>query len=162
MSSYIEPVPNIPTLAPVNVYQDDTQPLRDQLDHIYTDVSYVTNDKKRRSQYLLQEDITNDIWVQSPADSQNAPNPIFTLTLPTGVLSAGANVIPHGIVTIATLVNIRAMVTNGTNQRLIPYANPTAANSAAIDVDATNVTITLGAGFGANYEGYIIMDYTKS
>jgi hypothetical protein len=162
MSSYTEPVPNIPTLAPVNVYQDDTQPLRDQLDHIYTDVSYVTNDKKRRSQYLLQEDITNDIWVQTPADSQDAPNPIYTLTLPTGALAAGANAIPHGIVTIGTLVDIRAVVTNGTTQRPIPYANPTAANSAAIDVDTNNVTITLGAGFGANYTGYIIMEYTKT
>lgn len=167
MSSYTEPVPNIPTLAPVNVYQDETQPLRDQLDHIYTDVSYVTNDKKRRSQYLLQEDITNDIWVQTPADSQSAPNPVYTLTLPTGAIAAGANPINHGIVDsggssiLDTVVDIRVMVKNASTQRMIPYATPTIGDAAGVEVTALQVIITLGATFGNDYTGYVVMEYTK-
>lgn len=159
MTSYIEPIPNVPTLSPTNIYEEDTQPIRDQLDKIYTDTSNVVNDKARREQYLTTEDITADTWVEP--DPQGNPNPIFRKAIATGVLAAGANTIAHGITDFDKLVNIRVMVTDGTNHRLIPYANPTAANSAAVDVDATNVVITLGAGFGANYQGYILIWYTK-
>lgn len=160
MSSYLEPVPAIPSLPPLNIFDDDTQPMEEQLDSMYTMTADVVNDKARAELYLLQEDITNDTWVSSTPE--DISDPIFRNVIATGVLAAGANVIAHGITNFDTLVNIRVMVTNGSNQRLIPYANPTAANSAAVDVDATNVTITLGAGFGANYEGYIIMQYTRS
>lgn len=161
MGSYIEPIPNIPTLAPTNIYQENTQPMRDQLDKIYTDVANVVNDKARSYRYLTTEDITNDVWVQ--ADPQGNPNPVFTKTVALAApLIAGANVTAHGITDFDTLVNVRAMVTDGTNHRLIPYANPTAANAAGIDVDATNITITVGATFGANYDGYAILQYTKT
>lgn len=159
MTSYTEPVPNIPTLAPTNVYQEDTQPMRDQLDKIYTDTANVVNDKARREQYLTTEDISADTWVQP--DPQGNPNPIFkkTVALP-GVLPQAA--FAHGITDFGTLVNVRAMVTNGTNYRLIPYASPTITDAASIDVDATNVTIAIGATFGANYNGYVILEYTKT
>lgn len=161
MGSYVEPIPNIPTLAPTNIYQEDTQPIRDQLDKIYTDVSNVVNDKARAYKYLTTEDITNDLWVDT--DPEGTPNPVFTKTVALSApLAAGANVTAHGIVDFDKLVNVRAMVTDGSNNRLIPYANPVAANSAAIDVDATNITITVGAGFGANYDGYVILQYTKT
>jgi hypothetical protein len=86
----------------------------------------------------------------------------FRLTIPTGVLAAGAtNTIPHGIVTIDKLVNDRVMVSNGTNQRKLGYSSSVAANAASVDVNATNVVIVTGAGFGAGYSGFICIEYTK-
>ena len=147
-------IPNIPTLSPVNIYAEDQRPLIEQINDIYTDISYVVNNKKRRDTYLQVEDISNDLWVDNKA--------IFRKTIATGILAAGAtNSIAHGIVTLDRLIDIRVMVTNGTNQRTLPYANPTASSSAAVDVDITNVVITTGATFGANYQGFIIMEYTK-
>lgn len=160
MSDYLEPVPNIPTLGPVNIFPQDQYRLEDQVDWIYTDIAYCVNDKKRSDQYLLFEDITNDNWVVTDPSIQD-PQPIFRKTFATGVLAAGANTIAHGITNFTTLVDHRISVTDGTTSRMLGYANPTAANSAAVDVDATNVTITLGAGFGANYSGYITLYYTK-
>lgn len=156
MTNYLEPVPSIPTLAPTNVYTEDQQPIRDQLDKIYTDVSNVVNDKKRRDNYLLTEQITNDVWVDGKA--------VYTKTLrapATGNIAAGANNIPHGITTIDSLVDIRVVVSDGTTRKPLPYAHPTAANAAAVDVTATNIVITAGASFGANFNGYAIIQYTK-
>ena len=87
--------------------------------------------------------------------------PVYQKVVEIAALAAGVNNTAHGIQTLDTLVDVRVMVSNGTNQRLLGYANPTAANSAAVDVDATNIVITTGAGFGANYEGYAILFYTK-
>ena len=144
----------IPMLSPVTIYKEGQRPLTDQVNDLYISISDIVNDKKRADRYLQEEVITNDVWVDDKA--------VFRLTVPTGALTAGATKnIPHGITTIETLVNVRVMVTNGTNQRLIGYANPVAANSGAVDVDATNVVITLGAGFGASYSGYAILEYTK-
>lgn len=146
--------PLIPTLSPVNIYAEDTRPMKDQINDIYITISSVVNDKKRRDTYLQIEDITSDIWVDGKV--------VFRKVIPTGTLTAGAtNTIAHGITTIQTLVDIRVMVTNGTNQRLLGYASPTAANAAAVDVNATNVVITTGASFGAGYSGFICMEYTK-
>lgn len=161
MSSYLEPVPNVPSLSPVNIYENQIQPLEEQVDKVYTDTANVVNDKARREQYLLQEDITADTW---PNDNQNEiPLQIFRKTLETGALTAGAtNNIAHGISSLNKLIDIRVMVTNGTNQRVLPYASPTLANNASVDVDTTNVVIVLGATFGAGYSGYIVMQYTKT
>lgn len=156
MTSYTS-IPALPTLSPTNFYSEDQQPIRDQLDNVYTDIANVTNDKARRYNYQIMldnENITNDLWVDGDT--------IFNKVIATGTITAGAtNNIPHGIDTIDILVNIRVMVTDGTTQRLLGYANPTAANSAAVDVDATDVIITTGAGFGAGFEGYVYMEYTK-
>jgi hypothetical protein len=153
MTSYTSQ-PDIPTLSPVNIYAEDTRPINDQINDIYTDISNIVNDKKRRDTYLLQEDITIDVWVDQRS--------VFRKTVATGALTAGAtNTIAHGITTLSTLVDVRVMVTNGTNQRTIPYAHPTAANAGAVDVDATNIVITLGAGFCAGYSVYAIIQYTK-
>jgi len=160
MSNYLEPVPNIPTLSPVNIFPDDQYKVEDQLDWIYDNIAYCVNDKARSEQYLMFEDITNDNWVVTDPSTQDA-QPIFRKTFATGTLAAGANVIAHGIVNFTTLVNHTISVSNGTNQRMLGYANPTAANAAAVDVDATNVTITLGAGFGAGYSGYCTLYYTR-
>lgn len=153
MSSYLEPVPNIPTLAPTNVYQEDEQPIRDQLDKIYTDVANVVNDKKRRDTYLQTEDITNDVWVNN--------TPVFTKTIAIPAINAGVNTIPHGIITISDLVDIRIVVSDGTTRKILPYASPTVANSASVDVTITDIVITAGASFGANFAGYAIIQYTK-
>ena len=154
MSSYLGPVPNIPSLPDVNIYADDQMPLRDQIDSIYTNIAFIVNDKKRRDQYLQIEDITTDTWVNG--------EPIFRKVIPTGVLIQGAtNNVPHGITTIESLVNIFVVVTNGSNQRMLGYASPTIANCASVDVNATNVVIVTGATFGVGYSGYIYMFYTK-
>lgn len=153
MSSYTS-IPDIPTLSPVNIYAEDTRPLTDQINDIYINISSIVNDKKRRDTYLLQEDITTDVWVDG--------KPVFRKTIATGVLTQGAtNNIAHGISTIETLVDIRVMVTDGTTQKLLPYASPTAANSASVDVNATNVVIVTGATFGVNFSGFIYLNYTK-
>lgn len=157
MTSYLEPVPAIPTLSPTNIYPEEVQPLENQIDQIYTDVSNVMGDKKRSDTYLQTEDITNDIWTTSVADE---PVPIYRKTIPTGVLAAGPNTIPHGISQFGTLVDIRVMVSDGTNQRKLGYASPTPGDCASVDTDATNVVIFLGGTFGVGYEGYIIMEYT--
>jgi len=154
MTSYLGPVPNIPTLEPVNIYEESQIPLKDQVDEIYTKTAFVVNDKKRRDQYLQQEDITTDTWVDGL--------PIFTKTVAISAIPVGATTnYPHGIAGLKTLVDIRIMVTNGTTQRLLGYAHPTAANAAAVDVNATNIVITTGASFTANMAGYAIMQYTK-
>lgn len=156
MSSYLGPVPNIPTLAPTNFYPEDQQPIHDQLAIVYTDIANVVNDKKRSDNYQLNlnfENVTNDVWVDG--------KPVFKKVLATGTLAAGANVIPHGITTLQTLVDIRVMVSNGTLQRPIPYASPVANAEASVDVNSTQVGINVGAAFGANFSGYIIMEYTK-
>lgn len=153
MTSYTS-IPNIPTLSPVNIYANDQRPITDQINDIYTDISNIVNDKKRSDPYFQIEDITTDVWVDGKA--------VFRKTIPTGTLSTGAtNTIAHGIITIDTLVDLRVEVSNGTNRRILPYASPTAANSASVDVGTTNVVIVTGSGFGANYSGYIIMQYTK-
>lgn len=157
MSSYLGPIPSIPTLAPTNIYEEDQQPLRDQLDKIYTDVSNVVNDKKRKDTYLLEEDITIDTWVDG--------KPIFRKTIATGTINQGAtNNISHGISTIDDLVDIRVVVDDGgspPNRKILPYASPTAANAASVDVTNTNVVIITGASFGTAYTGYIYIQYTK-
>jgi len=146
--------PLIPMLSPVTIYKESQRPLTDQVNDLYINISDIVNDKKRADKYLKEEVITNDVWVDGKA--------VFRLTIPTGVLAAGAtNTIPHGIVTIDTLVNDRVMVSNGTNQRKLGYSSSVAANAASVDVNATNVVIVTGAGFGANYEGYVILEYTK-
>lgn len=151
--SYLASTPNIPSLSPTHFYPQDQQPLQDQLNDAWTDVSNIVNDKARRYNYLLTEQVTNDLWVDG--------KPVYQKVVEIAALAAGVNNTPHGIQTLDTLVDVRVMVSNGTNQRLLGYANPTAANSAAVDVDATNIVITTGAGFGANYEGYAILFYTK-
>lgn len=161
MSDYLEPVPNIPTLGPVNIFPEDQYRLEDQIDWIYTDIAYCTNDKARSEQYLLFQDITNNNWVVTDPSTQDA-QPIFRKTFATGVLAAGANVIAHGIADFVTLVNHEITVTDGTTSRMLGYPSPVAANAASVDVDATNVTITLGAGFGAGYSGYCTVRYTRS
>lgn len=153
MSSYLGPVPDIPSLAPTNFYAEDQQPIRDQLDKVYTDIANVVNDKKRRDIYLQTEVITNDLWVNNKA--------VFTKTIAVPAIAAGANNIAHGITTIADLVDIRVVVSDGTTRKILPYASPTAANSASVDVTGTNIVITAGAGFGANFTGYAIIQYTK-
>ena len=168
MTSYVEPIPNLPTLAPTNIYTEDTQPIRDQLDKIYTDVSNVVNDKSRANRYLDIEDITNDVWTDP--DPQADPNPIFTKTISTskitapvaGVLTAGAiNTLPHGIIDFDYLVNARVCVSDGTTGRVIPFSSPTAAKSASVEVNSTNIFIEIGAAFGAGYSGSAILEYTK-
>ena len=155
MSSYLGPIPNIPTLPNVNILAEDQQPLRNQVDDLYQNISFIMNDKKRRDQYLQIEDITIDTWVDGKA--------IFRKTIATGAIANGGTTnIPHGISNLDTLVNIRVMVSNGSNQRLLGYASPTAANAASVDTDSTNVVIVTGASFGANYDGYVIMEYTRS
>jgi len=160
MSDYLGPVPNIPTLGPVNIFPEDQYRLEDQIDWIYTDIAYCVNDKARSEDYLLQEDITNDNWVVTDPSTQDG-QPIFRKTFATGVLAAGVNTIPHGITDFTTLVNHEITVTDGTTSRMLGYAHPTAANAASVDVNATNVVITLGAGFGAGYSGWITLRYTK-
>jgi len=144
----------IPMLSPVTIYKEGQRPLTDQLNDLYINISDIVNDKKRCDQYLQEEVITNDVWVDGKA--------IFRLTVPTGVLVAGAtNTIPHGITTLETLVNDRVMVSNGTNQRKLGYSSSVAANAASVDVNTTNIVIVTGAGFGANYQGFAILEYTK-
>lgn len=151
--SYLASTPNIPSLSPTHFYPHGQQPLEDQLNDAWTDVSNIVNDKARRYNYILTEQVTNDTWVDGKA--------VYQKVVEIAALAAGVNNTAHGIQTLDTLVDVRVMVSNGTNQRLLGYANPTAANCAAVDVDATNIVITTGAGFGANYEGYAILFYTK-
>lgn len=156
MVSYLEPVPNVPSLSPTSIFQDDSQPLLEKLNQSYTDTANVVNDKKRRDTYLTQEDITNDNWVNQKAIFRK------TIRIPaTGNLAVGINNVPHGISSLETLVSFRSIVTNGTNQRPLPYASPTAANSASVDVTSTNIVIETGASFGANFNGYAHLEYTK-
>lgn len=155
MSSYLASTPNIPSLSPTTFYPNDQQPLQDQLNNAWTDVSNIVNDKARRYNYLETEQVTNDTWVDGKAIYLNV------VDIPSSALAAGVNNVAHNIATIDTLVDVRVMVTDGSNQRLLGYANPTAANSAAVDVDATNIILTVGAGFGAGYSGKAILLYTK-
>ena len=161
MSDYLGPVPNIPTLGPVNIFPEDQYKLEDQIDWIYDDIAYCVNDKARSEQYLLLEDITNNNWVVADPSTQDG-QPIFRMTFATGALAAGVNTIPHGIIGFVTLVNHEITVTDGTTSRMLGYPSPVAANAASVDVNATNVIITLGAGFGAGYSGYITLRYTRS
>lgn len=155
MTSYLGPVPNIPTLSPVRIYADDQYELKDQLDDMHIDIAFIVNDKKRRDQYLQTEDVTTDTYVNGEV--------IFRKVIPTGVLNQGAtNNIAHGITGLVTLVNIFVNVSNGTNQRMLGYASPNVTDMAAVDVNGTNVVILTGATFGANYSGQIYIFYTKS
>lgn len=153
MASYLEPVPNIPSLSPTSSFQEDNEPLLDKLSRNYTDTANVVNDKARRQIYLTQEDITNDSWVDNKA--------IFRKTVDIPALAVGVNNVAHGITNLETIVSFRAIVSNGTNQRPLPYASPTAANSASVDVTTTNIVIECGASFGANFNGYAHLEYTK-
>lgn len=153
MTSYTSQ-PNIPTLTPVDNFTDDEQPLRDKLNKIYTDIANIVNDKKRKDQYLQQEDITADVWVNGKA--------IFRQTFPTGTLAAtNTNPITTNIKTIDTLVLAYGSITNGTTQKTLPYSNPDATQNIAVDVTSTQILLTTGAGMPANYSGYITIFYTK-
>lgn len=156
MTSYTS-VPIIPTLAPTTIYDDEQQPLKDQLDRIYTDTANTVNDKKRRDAYYTTEEITNDVWVDNKA--------IYTKTLrfpDAGNIAAGANVGTHGITGLAFVVDVRVVTSDGTTRKILPFADPVAGNAASVNVTATQVVVTAGATFGANQNGYAILYYTKT
>ena len=153
--SYLTPVQAVPTLPPTIIYEEAQYPLKNQLQDLYTQIADVVNLKASNEIHQLNQLPTNDFWVDGRT--------IFTKTIATGTLAQGAtNTIAHGITGFMTLVKHEIAVTNGTNQRMLPYANPTAADSAAVDVNATNVVITTGASFGAGYSGFITLFYTTT
>lgn len=155
MSSYIQSVPDIPSLEPTQFYKDDTQPLQEQLEIVYQRISDIVNDKKRRDQYLQQEIVTNDLWQDGKS--------IYCKTIHLGVLTQGAtNTIAHGISTIDWLVDAVVSAKDATpNRRMIGYASATGANEASLDVGDTNIVIVTGATFGVGFDAWATLYYTK-
>ena len=155
MSSYLQSVPDIPSLAPTTFYEEDIQPLRDQIQLIYPQIADIVNDKKRRDSYLQQEVVTADLWQDGKS--------IYTKTVSLGTLTQGAtNTIAHGITTIDWLVNVIVSARNATpSRRVIGYSSPTIANTASIDVNNTNIVIVTGATFGAGFVAWATLYYTK-
>lgn len=144
--------PNIPTLSPVDIFTNDEEPFRDKMNKVYTDIVNITTDKKRKEQYLQQEDITIDSYADGKA--------IFRQTYPVPALVAGPNNINHGI-TIDSLVDIWGSVSNGTTRVPLPFVDPVAVNQIGVSVTATQIVLNVGAGFGAGFTGFITMYYTK-
>lgn len=144
--------PNIPTLSPVDLFTDDEEPLRDKLNKVYTDIVNICNDKKRKEQYLQQEDITIDTYADGKA--------VFRQTYPVPALVAGPNTINHNV-TIDSLVDIWGSVSDGTTRVPLPFVSPVAANQVGVSVTATQIVLNVGGGFGANFVGFITMYYTK-
>lgn len=155
MTSYTSQ-PNIPTLSPVDIFTDDEEPFRDKMNKVYTDIVNISNDKKRKEQYLQQEDITIDTWVNGKA--------IFRQTFPTGTLSASSNnSIATGISSIDDIVVMWGEVKNGSTSLFLPYVDPTDnTKSIGLSRSSNSINIKTGAGMPASFSGYITIYYTKT
>lgn len=116
--------------------------------------------QKENAVYALTEVLTSQSWFPTtPTDPERAG---FRKAFETGTLSTGANNIPHGLTpTNFTFTHIFGGITDGTIHVPIPNGDGGTGDSVNIQVDATNIIITLTAGYNG-FSGVIVLDYLKS
>jgi hypothetical protein len=122
--------------------------------------------------YDTQQYLNSQVFFPNPAlNSSTATTPtyrsVFRKVINFGALpNAASKSALHGIVCSAatSFTRIYGTATDpvGFNYIPLPYASPVLANNIAIDVDATNVTITTGSNRTAFTITYVVLEYLQT
>ena len=108
--------------------------------------------------YSTSEQTTNRTWI--------AGEPIYQKTIALGTLpnAAGTLVVNHNITNLLYIVKHDSWCyAPSTGQRLpIPFASTTLANNVQININATQITITVGINRSSFTTNYVTLFYTKS
>ena len=122
--------------------------------------------------YDTQQYLNSQVFFPNPAlNSSTATTPtyrsVFRKVINFGALpNTGTKSVAHGIVCSAatsfTRIYGAASDPAGFNYIPLPYASPVLANNIAIDVDATNVTITTGSNRTAFTITYVVLEYLQT
>jgi len=84
---------------------------------------------------------------------------VFRIVVPTGALSTGANTVAHGLSPTSTwhFSRIYGVIEDTTVPEWVPIPNATV----EVTIDATNINITIPAGFNG-YSGQVVLEYVKT
>lgn len=114
--------------------------------------------------YLTEELINSSVYFNPISSNQLELRPEFRLTLDTGVINAGVNLIPHGLTIGATwkFTDIYGAATDnvGFNYLPLPFANVSLAGNIELRVDAVNVIINNASGIVFT-SGIVVLEYLK-
>lgn len=151
--------PNSPFLLPINQsFSDDWKEFLIQFTKLYADISRNTN-ARDIAIYDLVEVTTGQQWYVTGSPQTKRSGFRKTVQIPALVL--GLNSIAHGIAvgTPSTYVFTpsNGMIFNQALPKFVPIPN----DDIHVDIDATNVNITIPAAY-VGYTGNMVLEYLKT
>jgi len=173
------PTTQVWDVAQLEAAQVDSPEFKELLVRLYQNVNTIALvlNKKDSAYYDTNEFVNGQLFFPNPGlVGSTSTNPtfrqVFRKVIDFGVLpNAGIAVsksMPHGIVMTPGVTFTRIYATGsdtvGFNYIPIPYASPVLANAIQLDVDATNIIITTGAGTNrSNFNKcYVVVEWLKS
>lgn len=149
-----------PFLPQSQVFPEDYNQLIIKLTKFYTDVANTVN-VREIAFYDLTETVTGQQWF-SPNNSQRKRQTFRKIVPFTNPLAAGANTQAHGIAITPSFVFtlISATLIRPAPFLAVPIPQG-GANTSSIEVDATNITITIPAAY-AGFNAVTILEYLKN
>lgn len=172
------PTTNIWDVGQIQEIDVNSKEFKELLVRLYqniNNISLVLN-KKDSAYYDVHEFVNGQLFFPNPSlnsgsDTRPSFRQVYRLVVNFGALpNAGVNPVksvPHGLTINSgftfTRIYATASDTTGLNYIPIPYASPTLIDNIQLDVDATNVTITTGAGTNrSNFNVcYVVMEFLK-
>ena len=152
--------PISPFLLPVNqAFSDDWKEFLIQFTKLYSDISRNTN-ARDIAIYDLTEVTDGQQWY-TPGNTQ-IKRSNFRKTIPIPALVLGLNSIPHGIVVGSPTTYVFTFI-NGVifTQAAPPLFVPVPNDDIHVDVDSTNINITIPAAY-VGYTGNVVLEFLKT
>lgn len=161
-------------VAQVGEVDVNSEEFKELLVRLYQNINNITIalNLKESGYYLDAEFINSQLFYPNPAltssyqDYSKFRN-VFRKVIIFGALpAAGTKSVPHGIPVNAayTFTRIYGVANNQTGMSYLPlpYASPTLANNIELNVDGTNINITVGTDRSAYTITNIIVEYMKN
>jgi hypothetical protein len=152
-----------------------SEPFKDILVRLYQNLNNISLSLNARDlgYYDTQEFLNSQVFFPNPAFNSSTPvlasyRAVFRKVINFGMLpaAAGTKSVPHGILCLpsTSFTRIYATATDPVNfvYLPIPYASSVLANNIELNVDATNVNITVGIDRSAFTICYVILEYLQT
>lgn len=141
-----------PYLPNSRVFPEDLPQLAFEVNKTYVDIANSMNNRTIGVFPTNSRAITGETWFLNGASQQ---------TLRQVYLITGGGSVPHGLTfdNINYFTRIYGNFTDGSKWYPLPYTDVTAANQISLEVDSTNIVITLGGGAPAITSGIIILEW---
>ena len=123
---------------------------------------------ENENEFITGQNFFSDPSLTSESTSTPIKRPVFRKVVNFGALknAAGTTSVAHNIPVTSEYTFTRiygvANDTTGNSYLPIPYATATAADVIELDVDATNVNITVGKDQSAFATTYVVLEYIKT